>query len=101
MAAGLILEFEGVTLDHYQAVNDALGIDMGTGKGDWPDGLLTHSAGLNEDGHLVVMEVWDSPEHQARFMEGRLGEALQKGGVTDPPSSVTWIELEAHHNPGA
>lgn len=100
MAAGLILEFEGVTLDHYKAVNEALGIDHATGEGDWPDGLVSHSAGLNEDGHLVVMEVWDSPEHQAAFMEGRLGEALEKGGVTDPPSSITWIELEAHHTPG-
>jgi hypothetical protein len=101
MAAGLILEFEGVTLKEYEAVNDALGIDMGTGEGDWPDGLVSHSAGLNEDGHLVVLEVWDTPEHQARFMEGRLGEALGKGGITEPPSSVTWIELAAHHNPGS
>jgi hypothetical protein len=101
MAAGLILEFEGVTLKEYEAVNAALGIDMGTGEGDWPDGLFTHSAGLNEDGHLVVLEVWDTPEHQARFMESRLGEALGKGGITEPPSSVTWIELAAHHNPGS
>ena len=101
MAAGVILEFEGVTEKEYKAVNDALGIDMNTGTGDWPDGLVTHSAGLNENGHLVVMEVWDSPEHQARFMEGRLGEALVKGGVTEPPSSVTWVEMLAHHNPGA
>ena len=101
MAAGLILEFEGVTLDHYKAVNDALGIDMGSGEGDWPDGLVSHSAGLNEDGHLVVMEVWDTPDHQARFMEGRLAEALVKGGITEGPSSITWIELEAHHTPGA
>ena len=101
MAAGLILEFEGVTLKEYEAVNAALGIDMGTGEGDWPDGLVSHSAGLNEDGHLVVLEVWDTPEHQARFMEGRLGEALGKGGITEPPSSVTWIELAAHHNPGS
>jgi hypothetical protein len=101
MAAGLILEFEGVTLKEYEAVNAALGIDMGTGEGDWPDGLVSHSAGLNEDGHLVVFEVWDTPEHQARFMEGRLGEALGKGGITEPPSSVTWIELAAHHNPGS
>ena len=99
MAAALILEFEGVTLEHYNAVNDALGIDPGTGSGDWPDGLVSHSAGLNEDGHLVVMEVWDTPEHQARFMEERLAEALEKGGVTDGPSSITWIELEAHHTP--
>ena len=99
MAAGVILEFEGITLTEYNAVNDALGIDMETGEGDWPDGLVSHSAGLNEGGHLVVMEVWDSPEHQARFMEGRLGEALGKAGVTDPPSSVTWIELAVHRTP--
>jgi hypothetical protein len=101
MAAAVILEFEGVTLAEYQAVNAELGIDMATGAGDWPDGLVSHSAGLNEDGHLVVMEVWDTPEHQARFMEERLGAALGNGGVSGPPSSVTWIELVAHHNPGS
>ena len=100
MAAGVILEFEGITQKEYDAVNAALGIDPTTGEGDWPDGLISHSGGLNSEGHLVVMEVWDSPEHQARFMEGRLGEALAKGGVTSPPVSVTWIELFAHHNPG-
>ena len=62
--------------------------------------MITHSGGHNDDGRFVVMEVWDSPEHQARFMEGRLGEALAKGGVTEPPSSVTWIELIAHQHPG-
>jgi hypothetical protein len=69
-------------------------------EGNWPEGLLTHSAGLNEAGHLVVIEVWDTPEHQARFMEERLGEALAKGGITSPPSRVTWIELVAHNRPG-
>ena len=101
MAAAVILEFEGVTTKEYDAVNTALGIDMSTGEGDWPDGLVSHSAGLNEAGHLTVMEVWDTPEHQGRFMEERLGEALAKGGITEPPSSVTWIELVAHHNPGS
>lgn len=100
MAAAVILEFEGVTLEHYRAVNAALGLDPDTGAGDWPDGLLSHSAGLNEDGELVVMEVWDTPEHQARFMEGRLGAALVEGGVTAPPVSVTWMELEAHQHRG-
>jgi len=100
MAAGLILEFEGVTAKEYAAVNKELGIDMDTGKGNWPDGLISHSGGLSEDGRLIVMEVWDSPEHQARFMEDRLGEALAKGGITGPPTSITWIELVAHHHPG-
>ena len=100
MPAQLILEFEGVTTKEYQAVNDALGIDMETGKGDWPEGLQVHAAGLNENGHLVVTEVWDTPEHQAKFMEERLGAALEKGGITGAPSSITWIELVAHHRPG-
>jgi hypothetical protein len=100
MVAELILEFEGITTKEYEAVNAALGIDMNTGKGDWPDGLITHAAGLNDRGDLVVTEVWDSPEHQARFMEGRLASALAQGGITAPPSSVTWIELVAHHRPG-
>lgn len=96
MAAELILEFEGVTTKEYDAVNKELGLDPATGEGNWPDGLVAHSAGLNEDGHLVVIEVWDTPEHQANFMDERLGEALAKGGVTGPPSSITWIELVSH-----
>jgi len=33
-------------------------------------------------------------------MEERLGQALAKGGIAEPPSRVTWIELVAHHRPG-
>lgn len=100
MTAQLILEFEGVTATEYYAVNKALGIDPESGAGDWPDGMVSHSAGLNEAGHLVVFEVWDTPEHQAKFMEERLGAALAKGGITGPPLSITWIELLAHQHPG-
>jgi hypothetical protein len=71
-----------------------------SGTGDWPDGLQVNAAGLNEDGHLVVTKIWDTPEHQARFMEGRLDAALVEGGIEGPPSSVTWIELVAQHTPG-
>ena len=98
MVAELILEFEGVTTEEYDAVNTELGLDMQTGRGRWPTGLISHAAGLNERGHLVVTEVWDTPAHQAAFMEERLGEALAKGGITDPPSSLTWVELVSHHH---
>jgi hypothetical protein len=100
VAAQLILEFEGVTTAEYDAVNQALGLDPYSGGGEWPDGMVTHAAGLNDDGHFVVMEVWDTPEHQARFMEERLGAALATGGITSPPSSVTWIELVSHQHLG-
>jgi hypothetical protein len=101
MAAELILEFEGITTTEYWAVNKELGIDAATGEGTWPDGMVAHSAGLNEAGHLVVIEVWDSPGHQAKFMEERLGPALVKGGITGPPSSITWIELVSHQHIGS
>jgi len=99
MAAELILVFEGVTTKEYDAVNKELGINPGTGEGDWPEGLSTHAAGLDQDGHLVVTEVWDTPQHQAKFMQDRLGPALAKGGIAGGPSSVTWIELVSHHHP--
>jgi hypothetical protein len=36
MAAGLILEFDGVGRDGYDAVNGRLGIGPESGQGDWP-----------------------------------------------------------------
>jgi len=98
MPAGLLLEFEGATQQEYDAVNQDLGIDMKTGKGDWPPGLRSHTAGLSEDGVLVVTEVWDSQEHQQRFMEQRLGPALEKAALP-PPRRLLWIDVMAHHQP--
>ncbi len=98
MASEVILEFDGVGEDEYFAVNKVLGIDALSGDGDWPDGMLFHSAGLDGDGTFVVTEVWESVEDQESFMKNRLASALAKGGITKPPSSVTWIELVSHHN---
>jgi hypothetical protein len=96
MADGLILEFDGFGQDTYERVNDALGIDMETGAGDWPEGLLTH-IGAAREGGFVVFEVWRSQADQERFMEGRLAAALAAGGVEGPPSRVEWLQLAAHH----
>ena len=98
MTVELILEFEGITAAEYHAVNKELGIDPISGEGDWPNGMLTHSAGMNASGRLVVTEIWDSVEHQEEFMHDRLGEALAKGGISGPPFSVTWIELISRQN---
>ena len=94
MAEGLILEFEGVDLAKYRAVNTALGIDMESGQGDWPAGLTYHAGGAKPGG-WVVFEVWESRADQEAFMHGRLGQALQEGGVTDRPSRAEWIDLAA------
>jgi hypothetical protein len=92
MADALILEFAGEGADVYMAVNRALGIDVTTGAGEWPEGLLFHSAGVGPGG-LVVYEIWESQDAQGRFMAGRLGQALQEGGITAAPSRIEWQEL--------
>jgi hypothetical protein len=99
MAEGLILEFAGIGRAEYEAVNAALGIDMATGEGDWPAGLLYH-AGATKDGGFVVFEIWESREAQEAFMHGRLGAALQQGGITGPPSRAEWLGLVAAHARG-
>ena len=96
MAEALLLQFEGVGKAQYDAVNDKLGIDMDAGSGDWPRGLLMHSAGLGSTGALVVAEVWASRADQEAFMHERLGQALGSAGVTSAPS-VTWLPLFTFH----
>jgi hypothetical protein len=96
MADGLILEFDGMDAGTYARVNGELGIDMESGTGNWPQGLASHT-GAERDGGFVVFEIWRSKADQERFMEERLGAALQASGVDAPPSRVEWLDLVAHH----
>jgi hypothetical protein len=96
----VILEFRGVTEADYAAVNGQLGIDMQTGDGDWPAGLLSHAAGSADDGTFIVTEVWNSRADQGAFLDSRLGAALAAGGVASMPN-VRWVPVLAYHTPGA
>ena len=98
MAEGLILEFDGLTKAHYEAVNALLGIDVVTRAGDWPAGLLFHAGGAKAGG-WVVFEVWQTRDDQARFLDERLGPALQAGGVAAPPTRAEWLDLAAYGSP--
>jgi hypothetical protein len=100
MPEQLILEFTGVSEAEYTAVNKQLGIDMHTGQGDWPAGMLSHAAGTADDGTFIVTEVWSSRAEQDAFMTSRLGAALAAGGVTSPPR-IRWVPLLTYHLAGA
>jgi hypothetical protein len=91
MAYGIVLEFADVTREHYDAVNEKLGLDIASGSGDWPDGLLSHAAGPLEGGWIVA-ENWESKAAHEAFMQGRLGAALGAVGVP-APVRVTDFEL--------
>ena len=91
----LVYEFEGITGAHYAAVSKHLGIDPETGAGAWPSGLLSHAAGVADDGTFIVSEVWSSRQDQAAW-EQKLAPALASIGVTVVPR-VRWVPLIAHH----
>jgi hypothetical protein len=78
MAEAVILEFEGMGQREYDAVNRELGIDMSTGEGDWPEGLLMHSGGMADEGALVVTCVNRPVKAQALTSEGAGPQALVK-----------------------
>lgn len=99
MADALIIELDGYGVEDYERVNGHLGIDMQSGTGDWPQGLQTHSA-ASKDGGFLIYEIWASKADQERFMDERLGRALEEGGV-ERPSRMEWLGLAAHHNPNA
>lgn len=99
MPEALILRFSGIGIDEYWAVNAHLGVDMQTGEGDWPEGLLVHAGGAADAGGLVVIEVWESRDAQAAFMANRLHGALEAAGVTSAPE-VTWVSLSGFQTPG-
>lgn len=100
MAEGLILEFDGFGVERYKQVNELLGIDMDSGEGDWPAGMLTHIGGAKEGG-WVVFEIWESRADQERFLSERLGPALAEAGIEGPPARTEWIEVAAHHAQGS
>ncbi len=97
MAEALILEFEGVGREGYDAVNERLGIDPVSSQGDWPEGIIFHAGG-GKPGGWVVFELWESKDAQESFMNGRLGRALQDAGIPEP-SRVQWLDLVSHHIP--
>jgi hypothetical protein len=97
MATALIMEFEGYGLDQYERINEILEIDMVSGEGEWPDGLLLHSASVKAGG-FVIYEVWASQADHERFLSERLLPALHAGGVEERPVRAEWLVLTSHHN---
>ena len=68
--------------DDRDTVNyDALGarlFDLGSSRG-----AIHHSAGFDDSGVFRIYEVWESPEHRARFIKETLQPLLAEGPL-DP-----------------
>jgi heme-degrading monooxygenase HmoA len=58
-----------------------------------PEGLISHSAAITEDG-LVVADVWESPEALEAFFESDLGPAFQQAEI--PPVEPRIMPVHNH-----
>jgi len=78
MAVLMMLELPGATPEQYDRANEILGI---AGDDDAPEGLISHAAGLTDEG-MVIVDVWDSAESLERFFEEReVQAAMNEAGA--------------------
>ena len=79
MAVCLVIDIPGGQLEQYNAVMRKLE----ESGGPLGEGQPFHCAGATQDGFTVI-DVWNSREDFDRFMQGRLGQALQEVGPPQP-----------------
>ncbi|MEA2441014.1 MAG: hypothetical protein QOH76_2438 [Thermoleophilaceae bacterium] len=89
MAVGVILDFEGGTLDQYDQVIGRMGFTPG---GEGAPGGLFHWVTKTDDG-IRVTDVWESPEQFQAFAEEKIGPITQEMGLPEPRVTIQ----EAHN----
>ena len=77
MAILMLLEFDGVTTEQYDQVNEEL--DPASNP---PKGLILHS-GAETDAGMKVVDIWESADAWQDFLDNRLSPAVVE--VMGPP----------------
>ena len=93
MAVMLVMQFEGPGQDAYDEVMRHLGLStpaIGDMEDDWPEALVSHTAGATANGWCVV-DVWRSQDDFDAFFQSRLEPAMRK--VSLEPPQVTAAQV--------
>lgn len=72
MPTRIQLDFAENTTADYDRVCEELNFPA-----DWPVGLVAHGS-AEIDGHLRVVDVWESSGHFDRYVESQLGSAIER-----------------------
>ena len=94
MAVGMLLAGEGVTRDTYVQLTENMFGSFPMREQQSPDGLLLHTAGQSDQGWYVY-DVWESKDHFQRFVQNKLGPAIQElgaGGDSQPQPQFFPVE---------
>ena len=86
MASIMFLNWPGATREQYEGIKAKAQWDVNT-----PDGAKFHTVGFDDDGTHIT-DIWESPEHFDRWMNGDLGAAIQEVGLGGEPD-IRWVEM--------
>jgi hypothetical protein len=94
MAVGMLLAGEAVTKETYEQLTRKMFGDYPMRADQAPDGLILHTAGPGEQGWYVY-DVWESKEAFQRFVEEKLGPAVQElTGGEGPRPEPQFFEID-------
>jgi hypothetical protein len=79
MAVVMLMEWDGVTLEQYEAVRKLV-----NWEGNPPEGGMFHVAAITDTG-LRVTDLWESAEAFQSFVGQRLMPGVQQIGIQDQP----------------
>ena len=88
MATLMLMHWPGVTREQYESVREIVKWDR-----DTPDGAKLHVGGFDQDGAHIT-DIWESQGDFERFMQERLGPAVQEVGLEGQPD-VRFVPLAA------
>ena len=91
MAVGLIMNFEGMTLEIYDGINTEIGF-----PDEVPDGLISHVAGPAGGGFRIV-DTWESRGQFDSFVQEKIVPAMQKVPGADAVAPPDPEEFEVHN----
>jgi hypothetical protein len=90
MAVGVVMDFEGATLEQYDQVVEKMGFAL---EGEGAPGGIFHWVTKTDSG-IRVTDVWESREIFERFAREQIGPITQEVGIEGPPQIVFY---DAHN----
>ena len=94
MAVAVQLDFDGATLDQYDAVCQRMGLTPG---GPGPTGAISHFATMTDTG-LRVVDVWETQEQFETFAQEQIVPFSADAGITAPPR-MQFFEVHNYFTP--
>ena len=96
MAVGVVLEFDGATLDQYDQVIEKMGLAP---QGPGAPGGIFHWVTKTDNG-IRVTDVWETREQFENFAQQQIGPYTQEVGIESPPE-VTFYDVHNYLTEGS